>query len=157
MRYSNKFRFPAMVVLGAGIIIGVVLTALMAGGYHTSGNPRFCAACHSMDHVKNRWQQSNHKQFACIECHLPAANIGVQVTYKVQAGLNDLYHETLRDYPAAINISTKGREILRGNCLRCHHSTIENTLMVNGGGDCLKCHRHLVHGRGLDKGGMTVE
>jgi len=110
-----------------------------------------------MDQVRNRWQQSNHKQFACIECHLPAANIAVQVSYKVQAGLNDLFHETLRDYPAAILISAKGKDILRGNCLRCHQATIENTAMVKGEADCLKCHRYLVHGRGLDKGGMRVE
>lgn len=157
MNPRREFRFPTMVVLGVGVIIGVVLTALMAGGYHTSGSPRFCAACHSMDHVRNRWQQSHHKQFACIECHLPAANIAVQVSYKARAGLNDLFHETLRDYPAAIHISAKGKEILRGNCLRCHQTTIENTAMVKDKADCLKCHRYLVHGRGLNKGGMRVE
>lgn len=157
MSYKRKFRISATIALVTGIIIGIILTAIMAGGYHTSGSPRFCAACHSMDHVRNHWQQSNHKQFACIECHLPDANIGVQVSYKARAGINDLVHETLRDYPAAILVSAKGKDILRANCLRCHYSTIENTLMVNGGSDCLKCHRYLVHGRGLDKGGMKVE
>ncbi|MDI9571291.1 MAG: NapC/NirT family cytochrome c [Pseudomonadota bacterium] len=157
MNPRSRFRLPAITVLGMGIIIGAVLTVLTVGGYKASGNPRFCASCHSMEHVQNRWQQSNHKQFGCIECHLPDANIAAQASYKVQAGLNDLFHETLRDYPAAIRISAKGRDILRGNCLRCHQTTIENTAMVKGEADCLKCHRFLVHGRGMERGGMRVE
>lgn len=144
-------------ILVAGIIIGVFIAAFTAIGYHGAGSPRFCIGCHSMEHVGNRWQQSNHKQFACIECHLPNDNLIVQVTYKARAGLNDLFHETFRSYPAAILISMEGKGIARGNCLRCHYSTIENTPMTRQGGDCLKCHRNLVHGRGLEKGGMNVE
>lgn len=157
MSDPRNFRFSAPMLLGSGILLGVVLAALLSGAYSASGDARFCAACHSMEHVQSRLLLTNHKQFACIECHLPAAGLAVQMTYKARAGLNDLFHETLRTYPAAIRISLSGREILRGNCLRCHASTIENTPMAGGKGDCMKCHRFLVHGRGLDKGGMRVE
>jgi len=73
-----------------------------------------------------------------------------------KAGLNDLYHETLKIYPAAIAISAEGREIANGNCLRCHFSTVQNTPMGAGGADCLKCHRFTVHQRGLEKGGGII-
>ncbi len=76
------------------------------------------------------WQQSNHKQFACIECHLPDSNIAIKVAYKTKAGLNDLYHETLRSYPASIRYLAEARGIAEGNCLRCHYSTVGNTFMA---------------------------
>lgn len=147
----------AQTLIGLGIIVGVLLSVIVSVKYHASGDARFCAACHSMDLAHNHWRLSNHKQFACIECHLPNANIVAKIAYKAKAGLNDLIHETLRDYPAAISLSGQGQRIVRGNCLRCHYSTIENTPMGQQGGDCLKCHRFLVHGQGLDKGGIKVE
>lgn len=154
----TRSRRPAgKTTLAAGVIIGIIIAALAVIGYHSSGNPKFCTACHSMEQVGTYWQQSNHKQFACIDCHLPDTHLLAQVAYKTRAGLNDLYHETLRSYPAAIMISAEGKRIARGNCLRCHYSTIENTPMAGQGGDCLKCHRHLVHGRGPGKGGIRVE
>lgn len=110
-----------------------------------------------MEQIGKHWQQSHHKQFDCIECHLPDDFFVVQAAFKTRAGLNDLYHETLRSYPAAIQISAEGRRVALGNCFRCHSSTIEKTPMASMGGDCLKCHRHLVHGRGAGEGGIKVE
>ena len=86
----------------------------------------------------------------------PIPTLSVRVAYKTKAGLNDLYHETLKIYPAAIAISAEGREIANGNCLRCHFSTVQNTPMGAGGADCLKCHRFSVHQRGLEKGGGII-
>ncbi len=144
-------------VLGLGVAAGLIIALLLAGTYHASGSPKFCAACHSMELVYTRWQQTNHKQFACIECHLPDTNIVGQVAYKTRAGLHDLAYETFRAYPAAILISTGSEDILKRNCVRCHYSTIQNTPMAQAGGNCLKCHRYLGHGRGPEKGGIRVE
>jgi cytochrome c nitrite reductase small subunit len=110
-----------------------------------------------MKPMGDHWQQSRHKQFACIECHLPDSNIAAKVAYKAKAGLSDLYHETLRSYPAAIRISAEARTIAEGNCLRCHFSTVENTFMVEGGGSCLMCHHRLVHGPAQETGGIALE
>ena len=144
-------------VLAIGVISGILLTLFSITGYHAAGSPVFCTSCHSMKEVGATWKHSRHKQFACIECHLPDSNIAVQVAYKTKAGLHDLYHETLRAYPAGISISPEAREIADGNCMRCHFSTIENTFMVEGGGDCIKCHHGLVHGTGKVAGGINVE
>ncbi len=110
-----------------------------------------------MNRVYGKWQTSNHHQFACTECHLPDTHIAGKVAYKTRAGLNDLIHETARDYQAGIGISNAGREIAVKNCVRCHAATIAATKMAQDNADCLKCHRYLVHGRGLDEGGIKVE
>lgn len=107
--------------------------------------------------VHARWQISNHHQFSCTECHLPDTHIAGKVIYKTRAGLNDLISETVRNYPAGIGISADGRQIINGNCFRCHASTISGTPMIQKGVDCLQCHRYLVHGRGQEDGGIKVE
>jgi cytochrome c nitrite reductase small subunit len=144
-------------ILIPGIIIGIVVSAIAVLAYYQSGDARFCGSCHSMNLVHNRWQTSNHHQFTCTECHLPDTHIAGKVIYKTRAGLNDLVHETARDYPAGIGLTAHGRQIINGNCVRCHASTISGTPMAKNGADCLKCHRYLVHGRGQDDGGIKVE
>ncbi|HTZ40962.1 MAG TPA: NapC/NirT family cytochrome c [Syntrophales bacterium] len=156
MNWKELLRLPPTRLLTSGIIAGAVFVAVIVGGYQASGSPQLCGACHSMDYVYSRWQISNHKQFACIECHLPDTNLAGQVVYKFKSGLNDLYHETLKTYPAAIDFSAENRQVANGNCLRCHFSTVQNTPMGTGGADCLKCHRFSVHQRGLEKGGGII-
>ncbi len=148
---------PVIGILAAGIVIGILMAAAGAAGYHAAGSPAFCAACHSMEPMAGQWRQSMHRQYACIECHLPDANIAVQVTYKAKAGLHDLYHETLRSYPAAIRLTEEARGIAEGNCLRCHFSTVGKTFMAEQGESCLKCHQRVVHGPAQEEGGIKVE
>jgi cytochrome c nitrite reductase small subunit len=157
MKPESPERTSRKLPFAAGLLVGILVAAFAALGYHGSGSASFCMSCHSMKEVGTLWQQSNHKQFACIDCHLPDDRFIAQISYKARAGLNDLYHETLRNYPAAIVISAEARSIARGNCLRCHYTTIEKTPMAEGGGDCLKCHHRLVHGRGPARGGIHVQ
>ncbi|HOX14810.1 MAG TPA: NapC/NirT family cytochrome c [Smithellaceae bacterium] len=152
VKESSIFKF-----LISGIAIGIILSAIAVGAYHQSGNARFCGSCHSMNPVHHQWKASNHHQYTCTECHLPDTHIIGQVAYKTKAGINDLIHETARDYPVAIGLSDHARQIVNGNCVRCHASTVAPTPMAQGGGDCIKCHRYLVHGRGNDQGGIKIE
>ena len=156
MNWKDLLRLPPPKLLAYGIIAGSVLVSFTVIGYHASGQARTCGACHSMDLAYSRWQASNHKQFVCIECHLPDTNLAGQITFKIKSGLNDLYHETLKTYSNAMVLSPEDREVANGNCLRCHFSTVQNTPMGAGGADCLKCHRYLVHQRGLEKGGGII-
>jgi cytochrome c nitrite reductase small subunit len=157
MERQRPFNLSPLKLLGLGVAAGAIIVLLLTGTYYASGSPKFCGSCHSMKLVYSRWQGTNHKQFACTECHLPDTNIVGKVAYKTRAGLNDLVHETFRAYPAAILLSSNSEEILKPNCIRCHYSTIENTPMARGGANCLKCHRYLGHGRGPEKGGIRVE
>ena len=157
MRPINRNIIRSWILLAGGVLIGIFLVVISAAGYHTASSSGFCMSCHSMEFVGSQWQKSQHKQFACTECHMPDAGIATQLGYKAKAGIRDLFHETLRTYPASLNLSDEGRNIVLGNCLRCHYSTIEATPMAQRGGDCIKCHRFLIHGRGPEKGGIKVE
>lgn len=124
----------------------MMIMAFLVQEYHTSSKPRVCIVCHSMEAVGSTWQMSNHKQFACVECHMPVAGILSKLVYKTQAGLHDLWHETLRDYPASLSLSARAKTIVSANCARCHQSTVERVTMLPGGPiSCTKCHRHAVH------------
>ena len=57
-----------------GIVAGILLLLVMGTGYQWAGTPGFCGSCHSMERVHRTWHASTHKQFACIECHLPNGN-----------------------------------------------------------------------------------
>jgi len=149
---SNSWK-PAWLSVLAGIIIALAATTT----YHYAGSSGFCSFCHSMEHVSSQLQLSRHKQFACIECHMPAGNVVEKVTYKTRAGIHDLVRETLRSYPAYITLSSHGRSIVDDNCLRCHFSTVESTKMVGSINNCTKCHRNLVHGKNLQGGGIKIE
>ncbi len=157
MAWQPPFNSAPLKLLALGILAGVILLFLTSSIYQAAGSSKFCGACHSMELVYKRWQATNHKQFACIECHMPDTNIVGKVAYKTAVGIRDLTHETFKTYPAAIVLSTGSGEILRSNCARCHYSTIQNTPMLQGGGDCLNCHRYLGHGRELEEGGIKVE
>jgi cytochrome c nitrite reductase small subunit len=156
VNWKDLLRLPPAKLLAYGIIAGSVLVSFTVIGYHASGQARMCGACHSMDLAYSRWQASNHKQFVCIDCHLPDTNLAGQLAFKVKSGFNDLYHETLKTYSNAMVLSPEDRGVANGNCLRCHFSTVQNTPMGAGGADCLKCHRYLVHQRGLEKGGGII-
>jgi len=157
MLLERATKQSVLKILFPGIIIGILVMAVAVAAYHQSGDAKFCGSCHSMKPVHSQWNASNHRQFTCTECHLPDTHIAGKVFYKTRAGMNDLIHETARDYPAGIGLSREGRQIIKGNCVRCHASTIANTPMAEGDADCLKCHRYLVHGRGQDDGGIQVE
>jgi len=150
-------RSSVVKIIILGLLIGIIISAAAVLAYHQSGDARFCGSCHSMKPVHSGWNLSNHRQFTCTECHLPDTHLAGKVTYKTRAGINDLIHETARDYPADIALSAHGRQIINGNCVRCHASTIAATPMVESGADCLKCHRYLVHGRAQNDGGIQVE
>ncbi|MEG6584464.1 cytochrome c3 family protein [Dendrosporobacter sp. 1207_IL3150] len=155
---TGQFLNRNALKIALAVFVFAVVGMLVAGaGYAYSDSPQFCGSCHSMVEPTASWQESNHKQFKCTECHLPQQNLATKLVVKAQTGMNDTYHEVLRDYPATMVISPKGKAIVNDNCLRCHKSTVETTAMMTSGEDCTKCHRGLVHGTNKSKGGIKVE
>lgn len=148
----------ALKLMAIGFVIAVVGMVTCAIGYAQLNKPESCGTCHSMDQAYSSWAMSNHKQVACTECHLPNDNLAIHLAAKARTGMNDVYHEFVRDYPATVTLTAQGKGYLADNCLRCHKSTVENTKMTQGGQDCTsKCHRGLVHGTNKGKGGIKVE
>jgi len=160
---NDKADFDAVIkrhiwrLIAMGACLGAVFMLLVFSGYHFGGVSFFCGSCHSMENNYFAWKTSRHKQFACIECHLPRGNVAYSVTYKTYAGIRDMVGETTRAYPFTIKLTKHARSIANSNCLRCHFSTIENTPMAKGNTDCMKCHKFLVHGRPMGLGGLKIE
>ena len=57
-----------MALFGAWLSLMVIMTA--AAAWYTS-RPQFCNSCHIMEPYYKSWQESSHKDVACIECHFP--------------------------------------------------------------------------------------
>ncbi|MCK9226976.1 MAG: NapC/NirT family cytochrome c [Syntrophorhabdaceae bacterium] len=141
-------------LIGMGFAFGAIVMIVIFGGYHFVGRSTFCGSCHSMENNYFTWKVSRHKQFGCIECHLPTGNIVYTVLYKAYVGARDVAGETARSYPFTIKLTSRARTIANSNCARCHFSTIETTSMAKGNADCMKCHKFLVHGRSVVGGGF---
>ncbi len=138
-------------ILVAGLITGIVVCVLLAGFYNLTGNSRFCGGCHSMQAISVAWQASTHKQFACVECHLPDTHVIGRVAYKLAVGARDITDETLGTYARPITISYSGAGTVNQNCLRCHFSVMEKTALSGAESNCVNCHRFLVHGQFLKR------
>jgi cytochrome c nitrite reductase small subunit len=134
-----------------------LLTALAVGAYHQSGDARVCGSCHSMNFVRDQWRLSNHRQYTCTECHLPDTHLPGKVLYKTQAGLNDLIHETARNYPAAIGLSDRGGGSSTATACAATPPHVIATPMAQGGADCLQCHRYPGSRQRPGLGGISVE
>lgn len=154
-QYFNRRNFAVAAVT---LAVTAVIVIFVGTGYAYADSSAFCGStCHSMQQAHASWQVSNHKELKCTECHLPQGNLVTKLVTKAKTGMNDTYHEVLKDYPATMKLSLEGKAIVQDNCLRCHKSTVENTGMAAGGQDCQKCHRSLVHGTNKTQGGIKVE
>ena len=153
-QFFTRNSLTSMLLVMVVTVVGVLFAA---GGFVYSGSPSFCGSCHSMKYVYTTYKESNHKQFTCIDCHVPHDSVVDMMFVKGENGMRHTYHEFLRDYPDTINFTPKAKVIANKNCLRCHISTVENTHMAAGGEDCISCHKGIAHRRNLNPGGIKVE
>lgn len=148
--------------LAGGFAIGVAACGIGTAMMSFSGSPAFCGTCHSMKEVTATFAHSTHANLECVDCHLPHDSMVMYLVEKGRTGMNDVYHEVLRDYPAHIKLSDRGRDMVNRNCLRCHANTMDKVHAdlfkpMDTGGDCLKCHSRIAHGARPIEGGIKVE
>ncbi len=101
--------------LGIVALLILLLSLLLGGGYgahQLTINNHFCAACHAYE--KTSWDQSEHRQVDCIECHTKGfAYDKIQGTRKVWltvTGQVNPHNDPLPRYP----------EETSENCVDCH-------------------------------------
>jgi cytochrome c nitrite reductase small subunit len=157
IRFTGGDAMNCWKIFLTGIVAGVCLLLVIGAGYKWAGTPEFCGSCHSMERVQRTWQMSTHRQFDCIECHLPHRSFAEGFIYKAKAGMRDVSDEFGRNYNVVTPVTPEARKILQDNCLRCHSSTVAETRMNRGETQCTQCHRDLVHGRGEPKGVLRSE
>jgi len=59
-------RFWRLVICGAPVLLVLNLV-----GLHLSSQSWFCGTCHKMDAYYDSWEGSDHKDIACVDCHIP--------------------------------------------------------------------------------------
>lgn len=152
------FEKHTLKCLAGGFVAGVLVMSAASFITEASGSPAFCGTCHAMKEAQATFAVSPHRNLECVDCHLPHDNAAIYWAEKGRTGLVDTYHETLRDYPANILLSSSGKETVNANCLRCHEATMSRVhdSPMDANTNCLKCHQGVAHGKNHLEGGVPV-
>src|SRR3990172_6466170 len=113
-----------LVALLVALGVGAVATDFTA---YLGDDPTTCNNCHVMDGVYESWYHGGHKQWAaCGDCHTPHALVP-KYWVKAESGYHHVTAFVFGPIPDAIRAKESSREVVQGNCIRCHVETIANT------------------------------
>ena len=139
-RFRMRWRLILIITLiaaAAGAFLMLGPPALLA----KSESPEFCSSCHVMQAQYDSWfHEGAHRSIKCVDCHLPHQNILAHYVWKSIDGMKDVvvFHSGMT--PETITISDRGQNVLQGNCLRCHETTVWR---ITKDRNCWECHRRL--------------
>jgi len=109
-----------VVALGVAAVLGafVMTTGVVTTGaaVYTSRS-QFCISCHIMEPYYVSWQESSHRDVACIKCHFPPG-----AAEKVRGKMLGLVQ--LLKYVTASAGPRLSAEISDASCLRCHDTRL---------------------------------
>jgi cytochrome c nitrite reductase small subunit len=143
---------PVLLACCLGVPAGVgAFTFVYAKGLsYLSADPRACVNCHVMTPQYDAWLKSGHRHAAtCVECHLPHEGIGKWAA-KADHGFRHSVAFTMQNFKEPIEITSRDRDVVRSNCLRCHEAFVHAVYASPRGRelDCLHCHAGAGHGAG---------
>lgn len=108
-----------------------------------SESPVFCAGCHVMEAEFDAWRHAGaHRRAPCVACHLPNQNIGLHYIWKSIDGMKDTLVFYSGRVPERITITQHGKDVVQGNCIRCHEITVDQ---IDHERLCWDCHRRIAH------------
>ncbi|MFO8129099.1 MAG: cytochrome c nitrite reductase small subunit [Bacteroidales bacterium] len=161
--FTPPKRWKVPVIMALGIFAGMFVFLVYISKAHSylSDSPDTCVNCHIMAPQYATWFHSAHRVYAtCNDCHVPHNNVANSYYFKAKDGLRHATIFTLRNEPQAIFIKEAGKEVVQGNCVRCHADLVmrEEVDYYNTGvyhyrqelADdrlCWDCHRDTPHGR----------
>ncbi|MDW7691506.1 cytochrome c nitrite reductase small subunit [Flammeovirgaceae bacterium SG7u.111] len=152
-----KWRLPVLVLFGIFSGLAAYILYISNALSYLSDDPKTCVNCHIMTPQYVTWQHSAHREKAtCNDCHVPHDTIFNKYFFKAKDGMRHATIFTLRAEPQVIKMHDPGKEVVQGNCKRCHGGLNENVSAINGtletskhgeGRLCWDCHREVPHGR----------
>ena len=143
MLRSRKIVLYSLVVFVIGFIILLFLGVGPPNLLAKSNTPIYCASCHVMQSQYEAWFHSGaHRRILCIDCHLPHENTFLHYTWKALDGFKDMIVFYSGTVPERITISSHGKEVLQGNCIRCHELAVS---MIDRERKCWECHKRITH------------
>lgn len=115
--YWRRARLIALgVVAVTGAFFLIIAFATTGAAVYTSRS-EFCISCHIMEPYYVSWQESSHKDVACIKCHFPPG-AGEKVRGKMLGLVQLLKYVTATAGPRL------NAEISDASCLRCHDTRL---------------------------------
>lgn len=117
---QSYWRRARIVMLGVAAVCGAFLLTLgilTTGAAVYTSRSEFCVSCHIMEPYYASWQESSHKDVACIKCHFPPG-----AAEKVRGKLLGLVQ--LLKYVTATAGPRLSAEISDASCLRCHDTRL---------------------------------
>lgn len=136
-------------LLFAIVVLAVIGVSTWTGIKYT-GQPSFCASCHSMESYYNTWVKSTHEGVECYTCHVDPGT-----TEMLKAKLKGLQEV----YLTVMNIPAKPEDKKAyTRCMNCHDkwekenpnsndpNTFRHVSHLESGLSCAECHKDLVHG-----------
>src|SRR3990172_5846603 len=115
--YWQRARFIALGVIAVTGAFLLTLGMLTSGAAVYTSRSQFCISCHIMEPYYVSWQESSHKDVACIKCHFPPG-----AAEKVRGKMLGLVQ--LLKYVTATAGPRPAAEIADASCLRCHDTRL---------------------------------
>jgi cytochrome c nitrite reductase small subunit len=150
------WKIPVIITLGIFCGLGLYALYISRAPSYLSDNPKTCVNCHIMAPQYVTWYHSAHREGSnCNDCHVPHNNVANKYYFKAKDGLRHATIYTLRREPQVILIKEDGREVVQGNCIRCHESLLTDPKVMVRSGEfynfrterkCWDCHRETPHG-----------
>jgi cytochrome c-type protein NapC len=168
--WSPSARWPLLVLIGAGLVIGIGGSGVFAVAMHFTSTNAFCSSCHEQNIVPE-WKQSFHYvnpvgfTAGCGDCHEPRDPAGLML--RKLAAVDEVWNQLLGtiDTPEKfeanrLRLAQKEWARLRADnsqeCRNCHQvqqmqdpansslPTMHKTVIANGQ-TCIDCHKGVAH------------
>lgn len=142
MKKEKLFYF---ILGGVGLIVFLILGSyVFTNALERTNENTFCIKCHVMEpQYLNLMKGGLHNNLKCVDCHLPNDHKIHFYSSKIISGTKDfiVFHTGLT--PEKISVSSKGKETIKKNCIRCHFQIVSK--MNTEGRNCWDCHRRVSH------------
>lgn len=132
-------------IVVVSVIFGMLLLLSINASLTATDGAVFCGSCHVMSEAVVTHRMSVHAKFACNECHLPA-DMQSRLPNKAAYGFHDVMTNTFGKIDHRIFATQKTKDIVQGNCRRCHEASTM-TVDMTAKPYCTDCHRQVPHMR----------
>jgi cytochrome c nitrite reductase small subunit len=155
---SYRMKVSAIIVFGILSGMGVLFLYTLRAHTYLANDPSACMNCHVMGPYYDSWHHSSHSRDAtCNDCHVPHKTIAGYWLFKATDGAHHVYKFVTHQERNAIIASDGTREVIMGNCIRCHKQLVTEAIKdgrsdymmtkVGEGKACWDCHRMTPHGQ----------
>jgi len=149
MRRAHVAVLLAAVLGGVALGLGGYTCAYARGWSYLTDDPKACANCHVMNEQFDAWVKGSHRTVAtCNDCHVPHDFLG-KWWMKARNGFWHSYYFTSGTFKEPIRTTPVSREVVEGNCRRCHEAVVNAMGTPSHAGSdeisCIRCHSSVGH------------